>query len=233
MIRFTDLSHHNAPLDLSRIAGRARGVALKATEGVGFVDSECDKWFQQAKQLGLKLAFYHFNGMGDAVSEADYFIANTRNYFGEGVPVLDWEEIRTGSKTYLQPVSWVNSFVRRVHEVMGVWPWIYANPWKFNQGGVEPNCMRWLASYPAVTSPTFEQAEGWDCPTADGVVGAWQFCSDGRLDGYYPLDLDLFYGSEAAWDAYAKGGSKVEAPEAGKSYILEGDGIKVTVEVDE
>lgn len=231
MLRFTDLSHHNAPLDLSRIAGKVRGVALKATEGVGFVDSECDKWFQQAKQLGLKRAFYHFNGMGDAVSEADYFIANTRNYFGEGVPVLDWEEIRTGSMKFLQPVSWVNSFVRRVHEVMGVWPWIYANPWKFNQGGVEPNCMRWLAQYPAITSPTFEQAEGWDCPTANGVVGAWQFCSDGRLDGYYPLDLDLFYGSEAAWDAYAKGDAEVEAPDTGKSYILEGDGIRVTVEV--
>ena len=231
MLRFIDISHHNAPLDLSRIAGKVRGVALKATEGVGFVDSECDKWFQQAKQLGLKRAFYHFNGMGDAVSEADYFIANTRNYFGEGIPVLDWEEIRTGSKVYLQPVSWVNSFVRRVHEVMGVWPWIYANPWKFNQGGVEPNCMRWLAQYPAVTSPTFEQAEGWDCLTADGVVGAWQFCSDGKLGGYSPLDLDLFYGSEAAWDAYAKGDSKAVAPETGKSYILEGDGIRVTVEV--
>ena len=93
--------------------------------------------------------------------------------------------------------------------------------------------MRWLAQYPAVTSPTFEQAEGWDCPTADGVVGAWQFCSDGKLAGYAPLDLDLFYGSEAAWDSYAKGdGSKVE-PEPGKTYVLEGDGIKVTVEVDE
>ena len=233
MIRFIDLSHHNAPLDLSRIAGKVRGVALKATEGVGFVDSECDKWFQQAKQLGLKRAFYHFNGIADAVSEADYFIKNTRNYFGEGVPVLDWEEIRTGNHAYLQPVSWVNTFVRRVHEVMGVWPWIYANPWKFNQGRVEPNCMRWIVQYPAVTSPTFEQAEGWDCPTADGVVGAWQFCSDGRLDGYYPLDLDLFYGSEAAWDAYANGDGRQVEPEPGKTYVLDGDGIKVTVEVDE
>ena len=228
MIRFTDLSHHNAPLDLSRISGRVRGVALKATEGVGFVDDQCDKWYQQAKRLGLKRAFYHFANLASPTEEADYLIRNTVNYFYEAVPVLDWEGCSGGD----QPVSWVNEFVRYVYKQMGVWGWIYGNPWRFNQGGVEPNCMRWLASYPAVTSPTFEQAEGWDCPTADGVVGAWQFCSDGRLDGYYPLDLDLFYGSEAAWDAYAKGDSKVQAPESGKSYILEGDGIRVTVELD-
>lgn len=228
MLRFTDLSHHNAPLDLSRIAGKVRGVALKATEGVGFVDSECDKWFQQAKQLGLKRAFYHFANLNSPTDEADFFIRNTENYFYEAVPVLDWEGCKAGD----QSVSWVNEFVRYIYKQMGVWSWIYGNPWRFNQGGVEPNCMRWLAQYPAVTSPTFEQAEGWDCPTAEGVVGAWQFCSDGRLEGYYPLDLDLFYGSEAAWDAYAKGDGLQVEPEPGKTYVLKGDGIKVTVEVD-
>lgn len=235
MINFADISHHqyDAGLRLSQIAGELDGLAVKATEGTSYVDPACDIYYQDAKRRGLLRAFYHFNGKGDAVKEADYFIENTRNYFGEGIPVLDWEEIKLpGNKTYLQPVSWVNSFVRRVHEITGVWAWIYANPWKFNQGCVEPNCMRWLAQYPAVTSPTFEQAGGWDCPTADGIVGAWQFCSDGRLKGYYPLDLDLFYGDESAWDAYAKGDSKVPVPETGKSYILEGDGIRVTVELD-
>lgn len=191
------------------------------------MDSECDKWFQRAGQLGLKRAFYHFANLNSPGEEADFFIRNTENYFYEAVPVLDWEGCKAGD----QLVSWVNEFVRYIHDKMGVWPWIYGNPWRFNLGGVEPNCMRWIASYPAVTSPTFEQAEGWDCPTADGIVGAWQFCSDGRLNGYYPLDLDLFYGSEGTWDAYAKGDSKVEVPETGKSYVLEGEGIRVTVEV--
>ena len=227
MLRFADISNHQASagLQLSQIAGELDGLAVKASEGTTFVDASCDGYFQAAKQYGLKRAFYHFAGMGDPEDEARFFIDNTYNYFGDAVPVLDWE----GD----QSVSWVNAFVRYIHDHTGVWPWIYGNPWRFNQGGVEPNCMRWLASYPAVTSPTFEQAEGWECPTADGVVGAWQFCSDGRLGGYYPLDLDLFYGSEAAWDAYAKGDGWQVKPEPGKTYVLEGDGIKVTVEVDE
>lgn len=229
MLRFADISHHqyDAGLRLSQIAGELDGLAVKATEGTSYVDPACDIYYQDAKRCGLLRAFYHFANFNSPSNEADFFIRNTENYFYEAVPVLDWE----GCNGEDQSVSWVNEFVRYIHDKMGVWPWIYGNPWRFNQGGVEPNCMRWLAQYPAVTSPTFEQAESWDCPTADGIVGAWQFCSDGRLEGYYPLDLNLFYGSEAAWDAYAKGDSKLSPPETGKSYILEGDGIRVTVEL--
>lgn len=227
MINFIDISHHQYDngLILSHLAGQVRAVALKATQGTGYVDYSCDKWYQEAKRYSMLRAFYHFADKYDPEQEAGFFIRSTENYFYEAVPVLDWE----GN----QSVQWVNTFVEVVHDRMGVWPWIYGNPWRFNQGGVEPNCMRWLAQYPSVTSPTFEQAEGWDCPTADGVVGAWQFCSDGKLAGYAPLDLDLFYGSEAAWDAYAKGEGRQVEPEPGKTYVLEGDGIKVTVEVNE
>lgn len=227
MIRFTDISHYQYDngLNLAYLVGQVKGVALKATQGTGYVDYSCDKYYQEAKRYGLLRAFYHFADENDPEQEADFFIRSTENYFYEAVPVLDWEG--------KQDVQWVNTFVEVVYDRMGVWPWIYGNPWRFNQGGVEHNCMRWLAQYPAVTSPTFEQAEGWDCPTADGIVGAWQFCSDGRLEGYYPLDLDLFYGSEAAWDAYAKGDAKVPPASAGaRSWALNGDGIKVSVEVE-
>lgn len=230
MINFADISHHqyDAGLQLAQIASELDGLAVKATEGTSYVDPACDIYYQDAKRYGLLRAFYHFANLNSPNEEADFFIRNTVNYFYDSVPVLDWEGCKGGD----QPVSWVNEFVRYIHNQMGVWCWIYGNPWRFNQGGVEPNCMRWLASYPAVTSPTFDQAEGWECPTADGIVGAWQFCSDGRLSGYYPLDLDLFYGTEAAWDAYAKGdGWQVEL-EQSKTYVLNGDGIRVTVEME-
>lgn len=232
MIRFADISNHQyyAGLRLSQIAGELEGLAVKATEGISYVDPACDIYYQDAKRRGLLRAFYHFANLNTPTEEADFFIRNTENYFYEAVPVLDWE----GCNGEDQPVTWVNEFVRYIHNQMGVWPWIYGNPWRFNQGGVEPNCMRWVASYPAVTSPTFEQAEGWDCPTADGIVGAWQFCSDGRLGTYTgDLDLDLFYGTREAWERYAKGDAEVPPVDTGaKSWVLEGDGIKVTVEVE-
>lgn len=202
-------------------------VVVKATEDTDYVDPYCDRNVSKCKASGKLFGFYHYGGSGDPVKEADFFVDNCLGYFRSGIPVLDWEEG--------QSVSWVNRFVRRVHERTGIWPWIYANPWRFNQGGVEPNCMRWVASYPAVVSPTHKQAEGWDCPEADGFVGCWQFCSDGRLPGYDgSLDLDLFYGTKEAWLKYAgyeedSAAHKEPDGNEGKSFTVENSEYKVTV----
>ena len=207
----------------------ADAVIVKATEGADFVDPYCDSIVQQAVASGMPWGFYHFAGTCGAFEEASHFVHNCQGYFRKGIPVLDWE----GS----QSVGWVNAFVECVHDKTGVWPWIYANPWRFNQGGVNQNCARWVASYPDVASPAWSQAKGWDCPAADGNVVAWQFCSDGVVNGIAGnVDLDLFYGTEEQWQAYARGSADhvgaigpgsggVDAPE-----VLENDTYKVTIE---
>lgn len=160
-------------------------LIMKATESLDFVDGYCDGWVQACRNAGHLWGFYHFARNNDAVSEADFFVDNTVNYFGEGIPVLDWEDG--------QSVAWVNTFVERVHARTGVWPWIYANPWRFQLGGVDENCGRWVASYPGGTpSPDAY-------PAADGVpVCCWQYTST-------PLDTNYFYGDAETWRAYATG----------------------------
>lgn len=198
MLNFIDISSHQGDIDLSVLPIDA--VIIKATEATSYVNPYCDSKVQQAKQLGLPWGFYHFAQDGSPEAEADYFIQNCEGYFGEGIPVLDWE--------VNQSVDWVNRFVARVHEVKGIWCVIYGNPWRFNQGGVEQNCGRWVASYPShLLYPNFDADEG-ECPDTDGLVCAWQFASDGRLNGYDGnLDLNRFYGDKGAWSAYA--GAKV------------------------
>ena len=198
MLNFIDISSHQGDIDLSVLPIDA--VIIKATEATSYVNPYCDSKVQQAKQLGLPWGFYHFAQDGSPDAEADYFIQNCEGYFGEGIPVLDWE--------VNQSVDWVNRFVARIHEVKGIWCVIYGNPWRFNQGGVEQNCGRWVASYPShLLYPNFDAAEG-ECPDTDGLVCAWQFASDGRLNGYDGnLDLNRFYGDKGAWAAYS--GAKV------------------------
>lgn len=142
--------------------------------------------------------------------------------FGEGVPVLDWE----GD----QGIDWVNEFVRVVHDQTGIWPWIYANPWRFNQGGVEPNCMRWIASYPDVLRPGLDYDPG-EPPETDGLVGCWQYASDGQVPGYAGnLDVNHFFGSVGAWQAYAGVPSTgAENKPTGQS-VLENDRFRVTIQ---
>ena len=227
MLKVIDISNWQKGFDPSTAPVDA--VIVKATEGTTFVDPYCDGFVQKAKNAGKLWGFYHFAGSENATAEADYFVSNCRNYFGEGIPILDWE----GN----QNVEWVNEFVRRIHDTTGVWPWIYGNPWRFNQGGVEPNCARWVASYPAVAHPTFAQAAGWKCPEANGNVVAWQFCSDGIVNGR-ELDCSLYYGDAVSWHAYA--GTKAaptpqptpqpEKPAKPESVTLENDKYKVTIE---
>ncbi len=216
-----DISSHQGDIDLSALSG-VEFVIIKATEGTTYVNPYCDVKYTQAKGLRLHRGFYHFAGEGDALAEADYFIANCEGYFGDGIPVLDWE----GN----QDVAWVNRFVGRVHGIKGVWPWIYANPWRFNQGGVNPNCARWVADYPPVNRPSISYDPGQP-PAADGLVACWQFASDGAVPGYAGnLDVSEFYGDASAWRAYTGGRAVIEEkPAPAGETVLENDRYVVTI----
>ena len=225
MINFIDVSNWQSDLDAYAVLPKVDAIICKATEGTSFVDGYCDNFVQAAISLNKPFGFYHFASDGNASDEATFFYNNCKGYFGRGVPVLDWE----GG----QSVAWVNEFVEKLYDLCSVWPWIYANPWRFNQGGVHLNCMRWVASYPAVSSPSFANAASWDAPEADGLVGAWQFCSDGRVNGYNgDLDCSIFYGDENAWNAYAGVQAEPEPEPEPQSDVetLENDDYKITIE---
>lgn len=225
MLRGIDISNWQAGLDADAVFPNVDFVICKATEGIAFVDGYCDSWVQWCRRNGKPWGFYHFANVNSPAMEATHFINNTSNYFGEGVPVLDWE----GD----QGIGWVNEFVRVVHDQTGIWPWIYANPWRFNQGGVEQNCMRWIASYPDVIRPGLDYDPG-EVPETDGLVGCWQYASDGRVPGYAGnLDVNLFFGDEAAWAAYAglvHNEPEPSVPETGQESVLENDEFRVTIQ---
>lgn len=233
MLHFIDISSYQADLNLVAVSSSIQGVIVKATQGTTYVNPYCDRHYQQAKSANLLRGFYHYAGIDKPEAEAEYFWNNCRNYFRDGIPVLDWEGA--------QSVDWVNRFVRHLKDISGIWCWIYANPWRFNQGGVEKNCARWIADYPAISHPTFAQAAKWKCPKADGNVVAWQFCSDGRLNGYsWNLDCSIYYGDENSWLKYA-GSNALDSGNAGSAggntggydaepVTLTGGGYKVTIE---
>lgn len=205
MLNVLDISNHQSDIDVNALSG-IDAIICKATEGTYYVDPYCDGFYQTTKDRGLLRGFYHFAGNSDPIAEADFFITNTEGYFNDGIPILDWE----GD----QSVDWVNIFVNQIHDRTGVWPIIYANDWRFNQGGVEANCGRWVASYPEVTSPSFEEAAGWECPSVDGLVVGWQFCSDGHVSGYDgDLDCSVFYIDAEAWAKYANASESASSSE--------------------
>lgn len=215
-MRGIDISNWQGSVDIGALRG-VDFVIAKATEGTSFVDKYCDGTIQQCIKLGIPWGFYHFAANGTAKAEADHFIAACEGYIGKGVPVLDWE----GN----QSVAWVNDFVARFYEKTKVRPWIYANPWRFNQGGVDKNCARWIASYPSHLLKPSIDADPGKMPKTDGLVAAWQFASDGQVKGFKgDIDVNIGYIDKAAWMKYAVG----DRPEAGESASGSAEGVAKT-----
>ena len=197
----------------------------KATGGTHYIDPYCDGFIQDCIKHNIPWGFYHFGNDGvydDAADEAFFFMKHCKNYFGYGIPILDCECDSIN-------VDWVNTFVNIIHSETGIWPWIYANPWRFNQGGVEPNCMRWIAAYPNIYKPSIDYDPG-EPPETDGLVGCWQFASDGQVPGYNgDLDVNIFYGDLNAWNKYA-GVTNSQEPLKPIVHILEDSNYKITIE---
>ena len=71
MLKGIDISHWQAGLDIASTG--AEFTIIKATQGTTFVDPSCDRHYQLAKKLGLKLGVYHYASGGDPIAEADIY----------------------------------------------------------------------------------------------------------------------------------------------------------------
>lgn len=166
----------------TEIAGRSDvdGVIIKATQGTTYVNPFCNAQYALAKQKGKLLGLYHYAGGGDPVAEANYFIANIKNYVGEAVLALDWESYQNSA---WGTIGWGEKFVNRVHDLTGVWPLLYTGV-----EGIKHNktlatkCGLWFAGYP-------DNRDSWTVPTFSYNISPWstytlwQFSSsNGKLD---------------------------------------------------
>lgn len=237
-MRGIDVSHHNYDEGFrpSMVANEAKFLIAKATGGKGFVDPACNKMIQEALSLGMKFGFYHFGNdstPGTAKEEAFAFIRACENYFGEGVPALDWE-------TKNIDADWINEFGEIVHDETKVWIWVYSTPAYFAevQGKLNANFGKWACRYGTNKITSINGNPNRDLiKSVSPIVAAWQFSSVGRVGTWHKnLDLDIFYGSESQWDAYAKGDRVFEEnpplipDERPFPVIVENDSYKVTVE---
>ena len=187
----------------------------KATEGVGYVDKSCDKHYQRAKQQGKLLGFYHFarpdlnKGTDGAKREANFFYTNCKNYFKEGIPVLDWEQPGTTGQ-----VSWAKAWLDEVYRLSGVRPLIYmsasvvnGNNWSSISGyyGL------WIAGYPNkynVKNPPTPTVK--DMPYK---IGSWKFWAIWQYSSSAgTLDRDIANMDATGWKKYANPAYQAPTP---------------------
>lgn len=227
-----DISNYQRGLDLNVVP--CDFVICKATEGTTIVHNTCDPWIQDCKRLGKLWGFYHFLAGGDPVAEADYFVDNCLNYFGEGIPVLDYEMYgRIGT-------AGAKKFLDRVYERTKVRCVVYMSRSVCTEedwSAIAPNHGLWVAQY-ANNNPTGYQSDPW---FPNGSIGAFQavtmhqYTSTGRLSGYSGnLDLDIAYLDRDAWNRIAKGDREdaTPAPEPQPEKAPLPDALKGYVDID-
>lgn len=192
-----DISNWQRDLDLSEVP--CDFVIVKATQGTSFVSDSCDRHVRQAIGLGKPWGFYHYVGGVGAISEAEFFVNNTRDYFRHGIPCIDWE---SGENFAWGDLDYLRTLVSRVIELTGVKPLIYASATAFPWGVCdELDCGAWVAQY-ASNNQTGYQDHPWNEGAYDCVIR--QYSSAGRLAGYAGnLDLDKAYMTKEQWARYA------------------------------
>lgn len=175
-------------------------VICKATEGTNYVDPKCDAHYQRAKAQGKLLGVYHFAqpAYNSAEAEADFFVKNIKGYIGEAILVLDYE---------VAPYSddWAYAFCKRVHDLTGVWPMLYASASPINSNNwskTAKNCGLWIAGYPnAYNVPNPPQPNTGDMPYGIGCWPFWAIWQYSSSAG--SLDRDIANMDRTAWKKYA------------------------------
>ena len=193
----------------------AQIVVAKATEGVGYVNPDCDRVVQDALAAGQGVGVYHFaHTENNAVVEANYFIDNTRGYIGKGiVPILDWEPSAPWD------TGWALTWLRIVEAAWDTKPIVYMNQFTENtydwSSVVAGDYGLWIAAYPLSYTPIY----GFNPPAAQPTLYhwpfavAWQYTSTGYVgDWGGALDLSVVYGDLNTWYAYAGSGQVAPAP---------------------
>lgn len=198
-----DVSRWQSDINLYNVD--ADFVIVKATEGSGYTSptfkSQADATLNSGKKLGL---YHYMTYMTPADQQAEYFCNVVGDYIGDAILVLDFEStaVNGGSGFALE-------FLQRVEEITGVKPLVYTSQsvtrsldWT---NVVNNGYGLWVARYPLGYTNT-----GYRNDLSYGPVGYWdtvamfQYTSSGRIAGYSGnLDLDIFYGNESQWDAYA------------------------------
>ena len=207
-----DISNWQSNIDVTKMD--VDFVIVKATEGSSYTSPSFTKQVNDTLNSGKKLGVYHYMSyMTPAKQQAEHFVKTVKPYLNKAVLVLDFE----GTAVY-KGVSFALEFLQNVENMTGIKPLIYMSQSvaaSHNWTNVINNDYGlWVARYPLGNTTT-----GFRNDLSYGNLGYWdsaamfQYTSHGRLSGYSGyLDLDIFYGDESQWDAYAGGSGTVNIP---------------------
>ena len=231
-MNFIDISSWQSGIDLPALFAQnpLDGVVVKSTGGVSYVNPDCTGWVQWLIENGKPFGFYHFlndDGQNSSGSmEARFFVANTRDYFGKGIPFIDYEGTAVQRGT-----AYLKECLDTVFCLTGIKPGVYCSQ-SVTQAQdfsaiAQAGYPLWMAQYASMDTVYGFTDDPWHSGSVAPFNGyiMQQYTSCGRLEGYDGnLDLDKCLISYAEWTERARGESAeapVEKKPTGLSVVLD------------
>ena len=177
-IKGVDISNNNNLSDLSTLTNNGvEYLYLKATEGATFKDRTSINRYNQAKDLGMKVGFYHFLvSTSSPEAQAENFWNYVKDFNCDLIFMLDVEKDFNGMSNYT--VRFINKF-RELTDNMKIGIYTYSGFLSnFTQRAIDviKNMPCWIANYrrdyEGVNTGFFTNICGWQY-SENGTIGAF------------------------------------------------------------
>ena len=185
-------------------------VIVQTTWGIGGfnntnlrdgVSTIADKQYQNAKRSGKLLAVMHYYMGNDPNAEAAFFKKHNANYFGEAIPMIDWE---AQDNRFVNDASRFEQVLVAFQNMLGGPGIVYYQASLISKLKPIADKHNWgshIAQY------ANNNLTGWqETPWNEGAYSCAmrQYTSSGEIGAGSRLDLNKFYGDKNAWNAYVK-----------------------------
>ncbi|MFT3932525.1 MAG: GH25 family lysozyme [Chitinophagaceae bacterium] len=194
LIHGIDVSHHQDDINWDLVKSmQVKNIKIgfafiKATEGIGRVDSHFNRNWFRSKDAGMCRGAYHFFlATKSGKLQAQNFIDVVTLKRGDLPPVLDVEQTYGVSTDRLRRE--VKAFLQTTEQFYGVKPIIYTNVDFYKQylNGQFDDYPLWVAHYLRQDTPRIKR---------DWIF--WQHSENGRVNGVsYKVDFNVFNGDSS------------------------------------
>lgn len=176
-------------------------MIAKATQGIGYKDSEFDNFMNIACAKGLLRGAYHFVSMTEPYEQALNFVSTVRPY-GDCLLALDFEDSDGAMKVSQDTINkYLYPLAKYVKLMTGTPPLIYASKYVFDSYDFSEirklDCGVWVAKWDRITDkPTIKN---WG-----SLIAIKQYTDKGSIDELIGnTDLNVAYMTKDIWKKYA------------------------------
>ena len=176
-------------------------MIAKATQGIGYKDSEFDNFMNIACAKGLLRGAYHFVSMTEPYEQALNFVSTVRPY-GDCLLALDFEDSDGAMKVSQDTINnYLYPLAKYVKLMAGTPPLIYASKYVFDSYDFSEirklDCGVWVAKWDRVTDKP--NVKNWG-----SLIAIKQYTDKGRIDELVGnTDLNVAYMTKDIWKKYA------------------------------